>query len=109
MKIVQEKIDDKFFILVDGRIDTTNYNEFEKAANEIVSAGYKKLYLDCSKLNYISSSGLRVFLTVQKRMTAENGQFKLYSLQAGIREIFDISGFSKIFSIYPDREAALLV
>jgi len=57
-------------------------------------------------LNYISSSGLRVFLVIQKKMVALKGQFKLCNLQPGIKEIFDISGFSSIFSVFPDAAAA---
>jgi anti-anti-sigma factor len=74
---------------------------------EVIDSGCTRLILDCSGLNYISSSGLRVFLIVQKKMTGIKGQFRLHSLQPGIREIFDISGFSSIFSVSADQEAAL--
>jgi anti-anti-sigma factor len=65
------------------------------------------LILNCSGLNYISSSGLRVFLVIQKKLAGLQGSFGLCCLQPEIREIFDISGFSTIFSIFPDEEAAL--
>ena len=93
-------------IKVDGRIDTTNYNEFEQEINAIFGDKVKLLYLDCSGLNYISSSGLRIFLTIQKKMMASGGKFKLFALQPTIQEIFDISGFSSTFSIYPDLASA---
>ena len=68
---------------------------------EIIEGGCTKIILNCSGLNYISSSGLRVFLIVQKKMMAVKGQFRLSNLQPGIKEIFDISGFSSIFSVFP--------
>jgi anti-anti-sigma factor len=94
-------------VAVEGRIDTTTAGEFEKSIMEVIEGGCTRLILDCSGLNYISSSGLRVFLIVQKKMTSIKGQFRLYSLQPGIREIFDISGFSSIFSVFPDKDSAL--
>jgi anti-anti-sigma regulatory factor len=78
-------------VSVTGRIDTTNAGEFERPLIE---------------RNYISSSGLRVFLVIQKRIVGLKGSFRLCSLQPGIKEIFDISGFSSIFSVYPDTAAA---
>ncbi len=91
---------------VEGRVDTTNADEFEKAVVNVFESGINKIIIDCSELNYISSSGLRVFLIVQKKMIATKGVLKLCSLRSGIREIFDISGFSSIFSIFPDLESA---
>ena len=106
MKITVQNNDDGVLIYVDGRIDTTNYNEFENAVNDIFKEDVKQIYLDCKDLNYISSSGLRIFLTIQKKMMSLGGKFKLFAMQAAIKEIFDISGFSSIFSIYPDLETA---
>ena len=93
-------------IIVEGRVDTTNAGEFEKAVMDVVESGTDKIILDCTGLNYISSSGLRIFLIVHKRMLAKKGCLKLCSLQPGIKEIFDISGFSSIFSIFPDQQTA---
>lgn len=87
-----------------GRVDTTNYNEFENTVKEVIVKDIKYLNMDCSELVYISSSGLRVFLTVQKFMSSNGGKFSLHSLQPGIKEIFDISGFSQIFNIFNNPE-----
>ena len=94
-------------ISVDGRVDTTNASELEKSIFEVIEGGGIKIILDCSGLNYISSSGLRVFLVIQKKMMSLKGQFRLCSLQPGIKEIFDISGFSSIFSLFPDKDGAM--
>ncbi|MGV8095967.1 MAG: STAS domain-containing protein [Mangrovibacterium sp.] len=107
MKITTQTNGPEVFIQVEGRIDTTNYNEFESAVNEVFNDNVKQIYLDCSGLNYISSSGLRIFLTIQKKMMATGGKFKLYGMQPAIKEIFDISGFSSIFTIFTDKEAAV--
>lgn len=93
-------------VSLEGRVDTTNANEFENSMLQVLADGYTKIVLDCSGLDYISSSGLRVFLIVQKKITAAKGQFRLCGLQPEIVEIFDISGFTSIFSIFPNKEAA---
>lgn len=93
-------------VAIDGRIDTANYLEFEQAVNALLSEGVKQLFLDCSQLSYISSSGLRIFLSIQKKMMTSGGSFRIYGMQPGIKEIFDISGFSSIFSIFATKEEA---
>jgi anti-anti-sigma factor len=94
-------------VTVTGRIDTTNSSEYEKPLLEMIDNGCTNLLLDCAGMNYISSSGLRVFLVIQKRMNSVPGKFRLCNLQPGIREIFDISGFTTIFEIYPDVNSGI--
>lgn len=107
MNITSKSIEQGILVTIDGRIDTTNYHEFEKAMSQLFDEDVKAIYLDCSALNYISSSGLRVFLTVQKKMMSTGGKFLLFAMQPTIKEIFDISGFSSIFSIFDTEEATL--
>lgn len=105
MNVQVEVSADHTLVSVEGRVDTTNAGEFEKSMMQVIEGGSTKIVLDCSGLNYISSSGLRIFLIVQKKMTALKGQLILCSLQPSIKEIFDISGFSSIFVVVPDKEA----
>jgi len=60
-------------------------------------------------MDYVSSSGLRILLMALKRITMVKGKFVLCNLQENIREIFEISGFTTIFEIYPNEEDALRV
>lgn len=107
MQVTKETVNDHLLLLVNGRLDTTQSDAFEKDMMQVLEGNQKRIIMDCAGLNYISSSGLRIFLTMQKRMMDSGGQFKLCSLQPPIQEVFDMSGFSLIFSIYPDRETAL--
>ncbi|MBN2263953.1 MAG: STAS domain-containing protein [Prolixibacteraceae bacterium] len=107
MDIKNEKVGDFVVVRIDGRIDTTNYTEFEKIIAEVIDGGEKNLVLDCKNLNYISSSGLRVFLITQKRLMGAGGKLHLCTMQPSIKEIFDISGFSTIFKIYDSEAEAL--
>lgn len=90
-----------------GRLDTTNYSILEKKLMEIIDGGEINIIVDCYEMDYVSSSGLRILLMTLKRITAVRGKFVLCSLQPNIREIFEISGFTNIFEIYPDQHTAL--
>lgn len=96
------------FLVLDlaGRLDTSNYGELEKKLIDVIENGEKNIVINCSGLNYISSSGLRVFLMALKKITNAGGQFHLCSLQENIMEIFEIAGFTSIFKIFSTRDEA---
>jgi anti-anti-sigma factor len=107
MNLTNEKKNEFCVLNIEGRIDTTNFSQFENEINTLLSAGEKNFVFDCSGLNYISSSGLRVFLIAQKKTLSLNGKLHLCNLQPSIKEIFDISGFSSIFKIFDNQEKAI--
>ncbi|MFA8301007.1 MAG: STAS domain-containing protein [Hyphomicrobiales bacterium] len=90
-----------------GRLDTSNFNVFEDVINDLIEKGKVNLIIDCHMLNYISSSGLRIFLVGYKRVKPLGGVFYVCNLQENIYEVFKVSGFTSIFTIYPDRNDAL--
>lgn len=107
MNIKKEKINDFSVIHIDGRIDTLNSTAFEAEMEQLHSSGETKIIIDCSNLKYISSSGLRVFLNAQKKAITTQGILSLCGMQHAIQEIFDISGFSSIFTIVNSMEEAM--
>jgi len=107
MNILITPFNDYAIVHLEGRLDTSNAGEFEKQLLTVIEEGSARIIIDCTGLDYISSSGLRVFLIVLKKIKVLKGVFSLCSLKPGIKEIFDISGFSTIFSVFPDKEAAL--
>lgn len=86
-------------IKIQGRIDTLTAAEFESKVNDVFSTDYQTIVFDCADMDYISSSGLRVFLMAQKKVSQAGKGLTICSLQPSIKEIFDISGFSQIFTI----------
>ena len=104
---VQSTIANGFIIItVQGRVDTITAGEFEAKVKGLTENEITKMIIDCTELEYISSSGLRVFLIIQKKINARGGMLKLCCMQPAIREIFDISGFSNIFKIFTDLASA---
>lgn len=82
-----------------GRLDTNSSPEFEKALEPVLTGNALKVKMDCSRLQYISSSGLRLFLMLQKKMAAKKGSLRLCGLSPAIREVFNVTGFSAIFRL----------
>jgi anti-sigma B factor antagonist/stage II sporulation protein AA (anti-sigma F factor antagonist) len=57
----------------------------------------KETVIDCAELDYISSSGLRQFLTLQKTASAKQGKLVLKNMKPEIKEIFEMTGFTALF------------
>lgn len=93
-------------VQLEGRLDTSNYMEFEKKLLEAVNE-IEVILLDCSGLNYISSSGLRTLLLALKKAEASGHSLALSNLQPNIMEIFKISAFINLFKVFPTREEAV--
>ena len=90
-------------INITGRIDTVNAPVFEKAITPVLAGDMKNVVLDCTTLDYISSSGLHLFLVMQKAANAKQGKLSLKGMKAEIKEIFDMTGFSSMFSFIHDE------
>src|SRR5690554_5267290 len=104
MNIEKDKIHNFTILKIKGRVDTINSINLETEMNSLFESGEKHFIFNCSEMNYISSSGLRVFLVVQKKIITQKGNLFLCNLQPSIGEIFRISGFSNLFSIYNTQE-----
>lgn len=104
---VDETMEGEVLILaVQGRLDSNTAKELDETLTAQVGSK-PAVVLDFSGLEYISSAGLRVLLKAAKQGRAGGGKLALCALSPHVREVFDISGFSSIFSIQPDRAAAL--
>lgn len=92
---------------VNGRLDTTNYGEFETALVKLIDGGEHAIVINLAGLTYVSSSGLRVLLMALKKLNSVGGKFHLCGLPPNIHEIFEIAGFCSIFTIFNTLEEAL--
>ena len=84
-------------IALEGRLDTMTAPELEAELNKSLS-GADSLALDFSKLDYISSAGLRVLLTAHKAMAAKGGM-KITNVNEIVQEVFEVTGFADILTI----------
>ncbi|MDD5273586.1 MAG: STAS domain-containing protein [Methylovulum sp.] len=94
-------------IALAGRIDAASAKKLEQYCLEQIDGGATRLVFDFAAVNYISSAALRVFLVIAKRLNTLQGSVKLCALNALLRDVFDISGFAKLFVITETVQEAL--
>ena len=85
-------------IALEGRLDTMTAPELEAELSKSMSSA-DSLTLDFSKLDYISSAGLRVLLFAQKTVSSFDGKMLVKNVKPEIMEVFEITGFTDILTI----------
>lgn len=80
-----------------GRLDSAVADQIEKDMQPLIDNAGKNIVLDCAGLEYISSSGLRLFLALRKAVASKGGTLKLCHINDDIRSIFTITGFFNLF------------
>ena len=107
MKIVHTLHEDIMQISLEGHLDAATSVEADDDFTLLIQSGQIKLLVDLSELTYISSAGLRVLLVAAKQLQQQAGKIVLCSMTPGVKEVFEISGFSSIFKILPTVDDAL--
>lgn len=82
-----------------GRLDTPSAVQCENDLNQLKEAEVQSAVIDCTDLSYISSSGLRIFISLHKHFLHNGGTLTIKGLSADIKEVFDMTGFTNIFNI----------
>ncbi len=90
-----------------GKLDTNTSPDAEKHLNKLMGEGVKKILVNLEKLDYVSSAGLRVLLSTTKQLQKTGGMMRICNLNEVVKEIFDISGFSSIFSVFVTESEAV--
>jgi anti-sigma B factor antagonist len=108
MQIIDRKrIGDVTVWAIDGGLDTTTHDEFLAEMQHILSAGEKKVVLDCSHLTYISSLGLGTFVRIHHRFTKAGAGLKFAKLHGNVSDILRFARLDSLFDLYPSVDDAL--
>ena len=99
MEVKIEKIEDKTMVVLTGRLDTTNADKFQQDISSLMQGDAPNIEIDCTDMEYTSSQGLRLFLMLQKSVTARKGNLVMRNMKPNVKEVFDITGFSNIIRI----------
>jgi len=99
MNVTINKQDEKTLVMLDGRIDSTNADQFQRDITPLMEGDKPDIDIDCTDMTYTSSQGLRVFLLLQKSVVARGGKMVLRNMNPRVKEVFDITGFSNIITI----------
>lgn len=99
MELLQEIHVETTVVSISGRLDGVTCAEAEKTLAHAVAAAGRGLVMNLSELKYVSSAGLRVVLMTAKQLQAVQKTFVVCGLKSPVKDVFEISGFCKIFRI----------
>lgn len=91
--------ENKTFVVLNGRLDTTNANQFQQDISPLMQGENPDIEIDCTNMEYTSSQGLRMFLMLQKSVSSRQGKMVMKNMKPQVKEVFDITGFSNIITI----------
>lgn len=92
---------------LDGEMNAVTSAEVETRLTQLILGGNRKLIINLSAVDYISSAGLRVFLAANKQMKKMQGEMRICQMNPTVKEVFEISGFHLIFHLYAELNQAL--
>lgn len=98
MNIIKNYNENELTMAIEGRIDTITSEDLKKEIDEEID-NFDSLTLDFEKVKYISSAGLRVLVSTQKKLKAANKPFVIKNVDDAVNEIFRMSGFNKVLAI----------
>jgi anti-sigma B factor antagonist len=107
MNITEREENGIAIVEIDGKMDTATSPAAQENFTTMINGGKTKILLNLAELDYLSSSGLRVILTLAKELEKVGGALRICNLNKVVQEIFDISGFSYILKVFPSESEAL--
>jgi len=97
MKTTIQEQDSNMVAILEGSLDTAAVPETEKAMAPLKNCEGKDIIIDCTALDYISSGGLRIFLSILKSAKEKGGHVYITGISNDVRAVFAMTGFINIF------------
>ena len=113
MEISHKRMNRVDLLTIEGRMDAANAPQLKQQLDSLFEQGRYRIVLDLAGLEYIASPGLRVLIEARKRARdrkitdLEGGDVRIANLPPRIKEVFDLTGFTSLFEIYPDTIEAV--
>ena len=99
MNTTIEQFEDKFLVTLEGELDTAAAVEVEQQLQPLYKTGGRDVIIECAKLEYIASSGLRILISILKGAKAGGSKVVLKNLNEDIQSVFKLTGFISLFDI----------
>ncbi|MCB1177858.1 MAG: STAS domain-containing protein [Leptospiraceae bacterium] len=108
MNLTFKKHDDIIIVYLSGTLDTKLSREVEEDLEQLLHQYPKSdILVNLKDLKYLSSSGLRIFVSLRSAMQESGKNLKLCSIGRAVREVFELTKVAQFFKIYEDEESAL--
>ncbi len=106
-EVTYRSTDNGLVIYIDGDLTTNTSPEVEAEILEVLENELNNVVINVEKVNFIASTGLRVILALGKRLNVKGHKLTVCSMNPSTKSVFEMSGFTKIFSTYADESEAL--
>ena len=97
MNVTIKEEDNNFVVYFEGRLDTAAASKVEKEIQSLYDCAGHDIALDCTQLEYISSSGLRIFLSLLKTAKPKGSRVFITGMNDTLRQVFAMTGFTNLF------------
>lgn len=107
LEVQLEEIEGKAILRISGRLDAASSPVLEKKINQLMGDGRSVLLMDFSQVEYLSSAGMRLLLSVTKKLKEKDGHLVIFSIGEEAMEIIKMAGFEHILNICSTEQKAL--
>lgn len=102
-----DEIENKVILRLDGRLDAATTPVLERKINRLIEDKHYLIYVDFLRIDYLSSAGMRLLLSVSKKLKTQKGALVLFSIDDEVMEIIKLAGFERILQIFASEQDAL--
>ncbi len=107
MNITRDNVKGLVVLRCVGRLDATTSIQMEQEINSLLDSEICKVMIDFCGIDYMSSAGMRVLLSMTKRLRNKGGKLSIFAIHEEVREIISMAGFEKVLAIYATEEEAI--
>lgn len=108
MKISTSSAENEVVLIeIEGDVDAYSARALDKALSNLLAEGHRRLVLDASQMDFISSPGLRAILFAHREVCEHGGQVRVCGLTGQVRRIFEMVGFDECLQLSETRREAM--
>ena len=107
MDIAAETKGECTVVRLEGNLDTNTSEDAQSYLNQAIEEGARKVVVNFAKVDFVSSAGLRVLLATAKQLGRIGGALHVCGLNEAVAEVFEISGFNTILSVFATEDEAV--
>jgi anti-anti-sigma factor len=107
MEITPRHHGDVLVLDMSGRLDKSTSGTAHDAVVGFAKTGARRMVLNLDKLDYVTSAGLHVILTLAKLLQSSKGELKICRANANVKEVLETSGFNSLIKMFDDERSAI--
>ena len=107
LNVQEQEVNGIKVLRLEGRLDAISSAVLEKKLDENITHQHKCVVLDFTKVDYLSSAGMRLLLSMTKKFKQYEGMLGIFAIHDDVMEIIRMAGFERILSIYPLEKEAI--